>query len=115
MVHGFDILGSQWQRPPLDNRGGLVTLIGDACHPMTYQRGQGLNHPVTDASELRDALVKVYNGADRASTIGAFEDEMIGRGGREVKDGNANTMLLHDWEKVKQSSPFTNGLKKNSA
>jgi 2-polyprenyl-6-methoxyphenol hydroxylase-like FAD-dependent oxidoreductase len=98
-----------------NNHGGLITLVGDACHPMTYQRGQGLNHSVTDASELRDALVKVQIGADRASTISAFEDEMIARGGKEVRDGNANTMLLHDWEKVKQSPFFTMGLKKNDA
>jgi 2-polyprenyl-6-methoxyphenol hydroxylase-like FAD-dependent oxidoreductase len=90
-------------------------LIGDACHPMTYQRGQGLNHSVTDASQLRDALVMIHEGADHASTISAFEDGMIRRGGTEVRQGNANTMMLHDWAKVKQSPLFTQGMKKNDA
>ncbi|KAH7061729.1 hypothetical protein BKA63DRAFT_484493 [Paraphoma chrysanthemicola] len=101
--------GKRW-----DNHGGLVTLIGDACHPMTYQRGQGLNHSVTDAGKLRDALVEIAGGADRGATIAAFEDEMIKRGGTEVRDGIANTTLLHDWEKVKQSPLFTKGLNKNN-
>lgn len=39
--------GHQW-----DNHGGRVTLAGVAAHPMTFQRGQGLNHSIMDASEL---------------------------------------------------------------
>jgi len=95
-----------------DNHGGLVTLVGDACHPMTYQRGQGLNHSVTDAGKLRDALAKIGDGADHKAVINAFEDEMIKRGGTEVRDGTANTRLLHDWEKVKESPLFTKGMGK---
>lgn len=102
--------GHRW-----DNHNGLVTLIGDACHPMTYQRGQGLNHSVTDAGKLRDALVKISEGADLSKTVTAFEDEMISRGGTEVRDGTANTTLLHDWEKVKQSPLFTKGMSKIGA
>ncbi|KAF2023394.1 FAD/NAD(P)-binding domain-containing protein [Setomelanomma holmii] len=102
--------GHRW-----NNQNGLVTLVGDACHPMTYQRGQGLNHSVTDAGKLRDALTKIARGANRGETITAFEDEMIKRGGTEVRDGNANTKLLHDWEKVKQSPLFTKGMKKTDA
>ncbi|KAH7357391.1 hypothetical protein BKA66DRAFT_515480 [Pyrenochaeta sp. MPI-SDFR-AT-0127] len=96
-----------------NNHNGLVTMVGDAVHPMTYQRGQGLNHSITDAGKLRDALVKIQQGGARSDTITAFEDEMIQRGGTEVRDGTANTMLLHDWERVKQSPLFTKGLKKN--
>jgi 2-polyprenyl-6-methoxyphenol hydroxylase-like FAD-dependent oxidoreductase len=100
--------GHRWS-----NHGGLVTLVGDACHPMTYQRGQGLNHSVTDAGKLRDALVGIVHGADRGSTITAFEDEMVKRGGTEVRDGMANTAMLHDWEKVKLSPLFTKGMTKS--
>jgi hypothetical protein len=32
-----------------------------------------------------------------------------------VRDGIANTTLLHDWEKVKQSPLFTKGMKKSEA
>ncbi|KAF2792243.1 FAD/NAD(P)-binding domain-containing protein [Melanomma pulvis-pyrius CBS 109.77] len=100
--------GHRW-----DNHGGLVTMVGDAVHPMTYQRGQGLNHSVTDAGKLRDAIIKIREGGVQKDIITAFEEEMIARGGGEVRDGTANTMLLHDWEKVQQSPFFTKGMKKN--
>ncbi|KAI8940562.1 hypothetical protein NX059_004239 [Plenodomus lindquistii] len=102
--------GCRW-----DNRSGLVTMVGDAVHPMTYQRGQGLNHSLTDAGKLRDALVKIQGGDDHRDAISAFEEEMIKRGGGEARDGTANTTLLHDWEKVKLSPLFTKGMKKNDA
>ncbi|KAG8858273.1 hypothetical protein FRB96_005404 [Tulasnella sp. 330] len=35
-----------------DNHNGRVTLVGDAAHPMTFQRGQGLNSSFQDALEL---------------------------------------------------------------
>jgi 2-polyprenyl-6-methoxyphenol hydroxylase-like FAD-dependent oxidoreductase len=99
--------GHRW-----DNRGGRVTLVGDACHPMTYQRGQGLNHSITDAGKLRDALVSIANGS-AGEAISAYETEMIERGGTEVRDGIANTTLLHDWEKVKESPLFRKGMGKS--
>ncbi|TKA60459.1 hypothetical protein B0A49_10478, partial [Cryomyces minteri] len=43
--------GHEW-----DSRGGRATLAGDAAHAMTYQRGQGLNHSLTDAGELCRAI-----------------------------------------------------------
>ncbi|KAJ4989192.1 hypothetical protein SVAN01_05271 [Stagonosporopsis vannaccii] len=98
-----------------DGRGGRVTLVGDACHPMTYQRGQGLNHSVTDAGKLRDALVKIREGADRAAAMGEFEEEMVRRGGTEVRDGTANTDMLHDWERIKESPLFRKGMQKSNA
>lgn len=71
-------------------------MVGDAVHPMTYQRGQGLNHSITDAGKLRDAPVKIQDGANQMETITAFEDEMITRSRAEVRDSTANTTLLHD-------------------
>lgn len=102
--------GHRW-----DNHQGRVTLVGDAAHPMTYQRGQGLNHSVTDAGNLCEAITKIDAGADRQAAITEFEDEMIKRGGTEVRDGTANTTLLHDWERVRQSPLFTRGMQKTDA
>ncbi|KAJ4343067.1 hypothetical protein N0V87_000787 [Didymella glomerata] len=98
-----------------DNHNGLVTLVGDACHPMTYQRGQGLNHSVTDAGKLRDALVKIQENGNQAESIREFEEEMIKRGGTEVRDGTANTGMLHDWERIKESPLFKKGMRKTDA
>ncbi|KAF1830657.1 hypothetical protein BDW02DRAFT_572827 [Decorospora gaudefroyi] len=99
--------GHRW-----DNHQGLVTMVGDAVHPMTYQRGQGLNHSVTDAGKLRDAIVRIRDGEARKSEIDAFEDEMVRRGSTEVRDGTANTVMLHDWQRVKSSPLFTKGMRK---
>jgi 2-polyprenyl-6-methoxyphenol hydroxylase-like FAD-dependent oxidoreductase len=102
--------GHRW-----DNHGGLVTLVGDACHPMTYQRGQGLNHSVTDAGKLRDALVLVREGGNQSEEVAAFEEEMLKRGGTEVRDGTANTGMLHDWDRIKESPLFKKGMRKTDA
>ncbi|KAF1951807.1 FAD/NAD(P)-binding domain-containing protein [Byssothecium circinans] len=99
--------GMRW-----DNQGGRVTLVGDACHPMTYQRGQGLNHSITDAGLLRDALIKIRDGGEQAELMTVFEDEMIERAGQEVRESTENTRMLHDWEKVRQSPVFAKGLKR---
>lgn len=80
---------------------------------MTYQRGQGLNHSLTDASQVRDALVNINKGADRKQAITEYEDKMIERAGGEVRDCTNNTSLLHDWEKVKHSPFYTKGITKN--
>jgi 2-polyprenyl-6-methoxyphenol hydroxylase-like FAD-dependent oxidoreductase len=93
-----------------DHHAGRITLVGDACHPMTYQRGQGLNHSATDAGKLRDALVQIAGGAEQGEAMGAFEEEMVKRGGTEVRDGVENTTMLHDWEKVKLSPLFKKGM-----
>ncbi|KAJ4345421.1 uncharacterized protein N0V89_011551 [Didymosphaeria variabile] len=100
--------GHRW-----DNHDGLITIVGDAAHPMTYQRGQGLNHSLTDAGNLRDTLVKIRNGADRKQEITDFEEEMITRAGDEVRSCTLNTALLHDWEKVKNSPFYNKGMAKN--
>ncbi|KAF2281276.1 FAD/NAD(P)-binding domain-containing protein [Westerdykella ornata] len=100
--------GHRW-----DNHDGLVTMVGDAVHPMTYQRGQGLNHSITDANNLRDALIKIHQGADRKEAVTAFEDEMIARAGKEVQESTANSRLLHDWDKVTLSPFYNNGLGRN--
>lgn len=88
-------------------------MVGDAAHPMTYQRGQGLNHSLTDAGKLRDTLVKIRDGADRSQAIASFEEEMIQRAGDEVRSCTMNTALLHDWEKVKHSPFYSKGMAKN--
>ncbi|KAL5380077.1 hypothetical protein DPSP01_008113 [Paraphaeosphaeria sporulosa] len=100
--------GHRW-----DNHNGLITMVGDAAHPMTYQRGQGLNHSLTDAGKLRDTLVKIREGADRSQAITSFEEEMIQRAGDEVRSCTVNTALLHDWEKVKTSPFYSKGMAKN--
>ena len=98
-----------------DNAGGLVTLVGDAAHPMTFQRGQGLNHAVTDSQKLCKAIVDCWNGDDgflagRKTAIDGYEKEMIARASEEVRLGEQNSKMLHDWELVRQSPIFGKGI-----
>ncbi|RAK97983.1 FAD-dependent oxidoreductase [Aspergillus ibericus CBS 121593] len=98
-----------------DNHGGRVTLAGDAAHAMTYQRGQGLNHSITDAANLVEAVRRMVCGtATQASAIADYEDEMIARAGGEVSLSTVNTVMLHDWQKVLQSPVLTSGMKRSS-
>ncbi|KAL8982513.1 MAG: hypothetical protein Q9177_005250 [Variospora cf. flavescens] len=100
-----------------DSKGGRVTLAGDAAHPMTFQRGQGLNHAISDAAKLCKAITEVWEARQgekvelRARLVGEYEKEMIKRGSDEVRMGEMNTKMLHDWDKVMQSPVIRQGLK----
>jgi hypothetical protein len=45
------------------------------------------------------------------AAIATYEAELIPRGSEEVKCSIENGIMLHDWEKVKQSPVFTNGFR----
>jgi 2-polyprenyl-6-methoxyphenol hydroxylase-like FAD-dependent oxidoreductase len=97
------------------NHDGLVTLAGDAAHTMTYQRGQGLNHSITDAAKIADAVKLFLNGEKtQKEAIDIYEKEMKARAGGEVRMSTQNTLMLHSWEKSMQSPLFSKGLDKGS-
>ncbi|CAI6237373.1 unnamed protein product [Periconia digitata] len=109
-VHKADI--SYWVTEPWDNHQGRLTLVGDAAHPMPPYRGQGLNHCITDVFNLTSHIKRVASGENTLdAAIGAYEAELIPRGSEEVKCSIENGIMLHDWEKVKQSPVFTNGFR----
>ena len=85
---------------------GRVVLVGDAAHAMSFHRGQGLNHGINDAvtlcRELADAAVGAKTVRD---AVLSYEQEMVGRAGEEVRISKANTEMMHDWERLKDS-PF---------
>ncbi|KAI1080638.1 hypothetical protein F5B20DRAFT_538415 [Whalleya microplaca] len=85
-----------------DNHGGLVTLMGDAAHPMTYHRGQGLNHAIADAAKLVE-LLSATDKRPQRERVDAYEAEMRPRGGEEVRLSEMNSYMLHDWPQVAQS------------
>lgn len=99
-----------------DHRGGLITLAGDAAHPMTFQRGQGLNHAVTDSAKLCRAIVGAWRHggeaflAGRAAAIEGYEEEMVARTSEEVRLGEVNSNMLHDWGLIQQSPLFGKGI-----
>ncbi|OAX84804.1 hypothetical protein ACJ72_00827 [Emergomyces africanus] len=110
-LHDFDpgAVGHRW-----GNLGGRVTLAGDSAHTMTYQRGQGLNHSLTDAAGLCEAIKKFTSkGSTQAAAISSYEEEMIHRAGGEVRLSTTNTEMLHDWQRVLQSPLMKTGMKQN--
>ncbi|KAI1864846.1 uncharacterized protein JN550_008666 [Neoarthrinium moseri] len=96
-----------------DNHGGLVTLAGDAAHPMTYHRGQGLNHALDDAGKLVKLLVDP-SGRSQAEVVDVYEAEMRERAGGEVQLSEMNSFMLHDWNKLFHSPFMKRGLTKGS-
>ena len=74
---------------------------------MNIERGQGLNHSITDAGKLVELL---KSSSDQQSAISAFETEMKARAGEEVRLSVINTTMLHDWTKVQESPVFKAGL-----
>lgn len=60
-----------YDRPPLDAWGrGLVTLLGDAAHPMTPNLGQGGCQAIEDALVLGESLA---TASDLAAGLRAYE------------------------------------------
>ncbi|CZS88231.1 uncharacterized protein RCO7_01190 [Rhynchosporium graminicola] len=103
-----------WPTKPWDSRGGLVTLAGDAAHPMTFHRGQGLNNAITDAADflvhLRD--MSSHTPSELAAAVQRYETELWPRGNEAVLASHENTNAVHDWKTMMQSPLFTSGLAK---
>ncbi|KAL8725154.1 MAG: hypothetical protein Q9166_007529 [cf. Caloplaca sp. 2 TL-2023] len=109
-VHKADI--SYWITEPWDNHQGRLTLTGDAAHPMPPYRGQGLNHCIADIFSLMAQIKQAVKGETTwKSALSHYEGELVPRGSEEVKCSIENGIMLHDWEKVKQSPVFTTGFR----
>ena len=75
-------------------------------------RGQGLNHCICDSSHILEAIQRVRNNETTfKDAISAYDEEVVPRGSEEVKCSVENGLMLHDWEKVKESPVFQNGFK----
>lgn len=102
-----------WVTAPWDNHNSTVTLIGDAAHPMTFHRGQGLNNAIHDVASLAKLLGEKgfstpEDGSDSAVT--AYEREMWKRGKEAVIGSRDNTIAVHDWNELMQSPLFKSGV-----
>ena len=84
------------------DKGGQVTLIGDAAHPMSPFKGQGANQALLDALALARGisrgcrpLSQWREAGVRESVLTEFESEMLERSASKVKDSAAAAQFLH--------------------
>ncbi len=80
-------LSDTQDRDPVERWGeGRVTLLGDAAHPMTWDRGQGASQGIEGAVLLAKQLAQ---GDDRAAALRAWEAERIPRTKKMVRSSRA--------------------------
>ncbi|KAH7028760.1 uncharacterized protein B0I36DRAFT_246123 [Microdochium trichocladiopsis] len=90
-----------------DNRGGRVTLAGDAAHAMTMYRGEGANHGILDAALLVDELRAVHKDKiGLQDAIDAYEAEMRPRTHAAVLKSREAALVAHEWDKITDDSPI---------
>ncbi|KAK5654256.1 hypothetical protein OQA88_7431 [Cercophora sp. LCS_1] len=96
-----------WPTIPWDNKGGRVTLVGDAAHCVLQTRGQGLNYALNDVDNLMAQLWKVKEGdLTIQNALAEYEAEMVPRGKKaapeSVEDANA-VMASQDFKGSRQA------------
>tara|TARA_R110000868_G_C10942736_1_gene767203 strand:+ start:675 stop:2132 length:1458 start_codon:yes stop_codon:yes gene_type:complete len=101
-VSGYPVYDRKLLESELLLKGGEVTLIGDAAHPMSPFKGQGANQALLDALTLARAISKGCSSLSqwkktglRKSILTEFESEMLERTASKVKDSAAAAQFLH--------------------
>ena len=79
--------------------GSLVTMIGDACHPMSPFKGQGANQAILDAVSLAKELsASTLSHPQRRPiplALRSFEKEMLSRSSVKVMKSRSAAAYLH--------------------
>ncbi|KAI1743341.1 FAD/NAD(P)-binding domain-containing protein [Xylaria scruposa] len=85
----------------------LVTLLGDAAHPMTMYRGEAANHGFLDASKLKEQLKLWRDGLKtRRQALEDFEAEMRERAYQAVLLSRQACLDAHDITNLGPESPL---------
>jgi 2-polyprenyl-6-methoxyphenol hydroxylase-like FAD-dependent oxidoreductase len=101
-ISGYPVYDRELLQSELLKKGGQVTLIGDAAHPMSPFKGQGANQALLDALMLARGISRGCRPASqwrksgvRESVLTEFESEMLERSASKVKDSAAAAQFLH--------------------
>ncbi|KAL8782627.1 MAG: hypothetical protein Q9213_005214 [Squamulea squamosa] len=105
----------QWPTVGWGTGNNSMTLAGDAAHPMTFHRGKGLSNAIADATKLCEALKQhVHGGKAIQEVLLAYQQEVVERGRNAVISSYKNSMMVTDWERVKESAMFKMGISKDN-
>ncbi|KAL3417966.1 hypothetical protein PVAG01_10975 [Phlyctema vagabunda] len=106
---------SLWPTQEWDDRNGTVTLAGDAAHPMTFHRGQGLNNAILDAADFMEKLnaMRSHTAEELKKAVRDYETGLWPRGNEAVRSSELNTLMVHDWERVLESPLVKHALRKD--
>ncbi len=101
-VSGYPVYDRELLESELLEKGGQVTLIGDAAHPMSPFKGQGANQALLDALALARGISRGCSSLSqwrkaglRESVLTEFESEMLERSASKVKGSAEAVQFLH--------------------
>lgn len=101
-VSGYPVYDRKMLEPEWLEKGGQITLIGDAAHPMSPFKGQGANQALLDALALARGisrgcrpLSQWRNAGLRECVLNEFESEMLERSASKVRDSAEAAKFLH--------------------
>ncbi|KAF6233219.1 hypothetical protein HO173_008508 [Letharia columbiana] len=88
-----------------------ITYHPAGCCAFFSNRGHGLNNAVHNAGSLCRALDEhIHNGKPLSDVMAACQTEVVERGREAVISSGRNSMMILDWEQLKQSPIFTQGV-----
>jgi len=101
-ISGYPVYDRELLASELLEKGGQVTLIGDAAHPMSPFKGQGANQALLDALALARGISRGCRPLSqwrdtgvRKSVLTEFESEMLKRSASKVKASAEAAQFLH--------------------
>ncbi len=102
LVSGYPVYDRSLLQAKMLEKGGAVTLIGDAAHPMSPFKGQGANQALLDALSLARRITLGCRAHSqwrdvgmRESVLQSYEEEMLERSASKVQDSAAAAEFLH--------------------
>jgi 2-polyprenyl-6-methoxyphenol hydroxylase-like FAD-dependent oxidoreductase len=102
LISGYPVYDRSLLKAELLQKSELVTLLGDAAHPMSPFKGQGANQALLDALSLAREITKGCRPDSnwqelglREAVLNGFEAAMLERSSVKVKDSADAAQFLH--------------------